>query len=76
MRGLLVPEVFSPLFSFFPFVIQLLLLLLLANTKHRRSRAVNSPPVMRVDRPFLFLVFDGVTGMVLCGVVVSSIAEA
>lgn len=32
--------------------------------------------VMRVDRPFLFLVFDAVTGLVLCTVVVTTIAEA
>jgi hypothetical protein len=28
---------------------------------------------MIVDRAFLFLVFDGVTGLVLCGAVVNSI---
>ncbi len=30
---------------------------------------------MRVDRPFLFVVFDSVSGLALCGFVVISIVD-
>jgi serine protease inhibitor len=39
--------------------------------KRRRVETVE----MRVDRPFLFLVFDGRTGLVLCSVVVSEVED-
>lgn len=39
------------------------------------SRSVQLNPVMRVDRPFLFLVFDAVTGLVLCEAVVNTLGR-
>ena len=39
------------------------------------SRSVQLNPVMRVDRPFLFLVFDDVTGLVLCEAVVNTLGR-
>lgn len=45
------------------------------NVKNRLSRSIEIVPEMRVDRPFVFMVFDEVTGLVLCSTVVNSIQE-
>jgi serine protease inhibitor len=47
--------------------------LLGTDAKNRKSRSRQVIPEMRVDRPFLFLVFDNTSGLVLCGAVVNSI---
>jgi serpin B len=39
------------------------------------SRGMEFIQDMRVDRPFLFLVFDSVSGLVLAGVVVNSVVD-
>jgi len=36
-------------------------------------RSIQFNPVMTVNRPFLFLVFDAVTGLVLCGAVIATV---
>jgi serine protease inhibitor len=43
--------------------------------KDRPSRSIEYIPEMRVDRPFLFLVFDDVTGLVLCSAVVNNVEK-
>jgi serine protease inhibitor len=46
------------------------------DTESRKSRSRPVIKEMRVDRPFLFLVFDSTSGLVLCETVVNSIKEA
>ena len=46
-----------------------------SNVKVRLSRSIEYIPEMQVDRPFLFLVFDAVTGLVLCGAVVNNLEK-
>ncbi len=43
--------------------------------KDRLSRSIQVIPDMIVNRPFLFLVFDAVTGLVLCGAVVAVVGR-